>query len=74
MGSNTFARGRGRVTDQDKHQDTVEVTEVHNPADGHHEQQQVEPAASQQTPQGFGIRLAWNPACTTLETQLTALS
>lgn len=54
-------------THQNKHQHGVQVTEVHNPADGDHDQQQVEPAASQEPPQCLCISLAWNPAYTTQE-------
>ena len=48
---------------QHKDQDAVKVTEVHNPTDGHHDEQQVEPAANQEAPQRLGISLAWDPAC-----------
>lgn len=47
---------------QHKDQNAIEVCEVHGPADGHHDEQQVEPAGGEQPVQGLGVCLAGNPA------------
>ena len=40
------------------------MSKVDCPANRDHQEQQVEPAGSQQTPQRLCISLAGNPACT----------